>query len=181
MDFEKSRALGYNFFMLKAFPPIWKSDAKVLILGCMPGVKSLEMSQYYGHPQNTFWFICGELFGAKPELPYQDRCKILQKNRIALWDVLHACHRKGSLDANIETRSMMPNDFKKIFRQLPNMRAVFFNGATPEKIFRSRVLPTLPEKFQQLHYQRLPSTSPAYASLNRQQKLQQWRVILDWL
>ena len=167
--------------MLRAFKPVSAPDARVLILGCMPGVKSLEMGQYYAHPHNAFWPICEKLFGAGPQLPYDMRCKKLISAGVALWDVLHACRRKGSLDANIEPDSMQPNDFATFFRQHPKIRAVFFNGVTPQRIYIKRVLPVLSGGIRQIPTVRLTSTSPACATWNFDQKLAQWSQILQFL
>lgn len=167
--------------MLKAFKPVAAADARVLILGCMPGVKSLEMGQYYAHPHNAFWPICGKLFGADPELPYKMRCERLTAAGVALWDVLHSCRREGSLDSNIEPDSMQPNDFPAFFRKHPKIQAIFFNGTAPEQIFKRRVLPVLNDQIRLIPRTRLVSTSPACAAWNFEKKLAQWRGILGFL
>ena len=160
-----------------SFPPIATSAAQVLILGSMPGRVSLAARAYYAHPRNAFWQIMGALIGAHPQLPYCERIKILKQRRIALWDVLQQCIRNGSLDTAIVTRSMKLQDFVTFFARHPQIRRVYFNGAKAAQLFQSRVLPTLTTKPLSLH--RLPSTSPAYASLNATQKLAAWRCILD--
>ncbi|HNX26291.1 MAG TPA: DNA-deoxyinosine glycosylase [Phycisphaerae bacterium] len=164
--------------MLRAFKPVAAPDARVLVLGCMPGVKSLEMGQYYAHPHNAFWPICEKLFAASPQLPYKMRCDRLIAAGIALWDVLHSCRRKGSLDSNIEPDSMQPNDFAAFFRKHRKIRAIFFNGTTPQKIFTKQILPTLNSQAAALPMTRLISTSPACAAWNFEQKLENWRQIL---
>lgn len=160
------------------FPPIAGNDARILILGSMPGQASLEAHQYYAHPRNLFWPIMGELVGAHPALDYPERAQILIANGIALWDVLKSCTRPGSLDANIDKSSMVANDFKAFFAAHPQIKRVFFNGATAEHGFRRHVLPTL--SIEGLAFRRLPSTSPAHAALSYQQKLESWwRVVAD--
>ena len=84
------------------FPPIAAPDARILILGSMPGQKSLEESQYYAHPRNSFWPIIFNILKTNNELTYNDRKTLLIKNKIALWDVLKSCYREGSLDTNID-------------------------------------------------------------------------------
>ncbi|MGZ5000921.1 MAG: DNA-deoxyinosine glycosylase [Methylomonas sp.] len=160
-----------------SFPPIAGKGARILILGSMPGKVSLEAHQYYAHPRNLFWPIMGELVGAYPGLDYPERTRILIANGIALWDVLKSCRRPGSLDANIDKSSMVINDFKAFFEAHPQIKRVFFNGATAEHGFRRHVLPDL--SAEGLAFRRLPSTSPAHAALSYQQKLEIWRVIID--
>jgi TDG/mug DNA glycosylase family protein len=79
--------------LVRSFPPIVSERSKLLILGSMPGEMSLKVGEYYAHPRNAFWRIMGELFGAGPSLPYQERVAILQSVGVALWDSLQACAR----------------------------------------------------------------------------------------
>ncbi len=159
-----------------SFPPIAAANAKLLILGSMPGKASLAANQYYAHPRNLFWPILGELVGAFPTLAYNERIKILTANGIAVWDVLKSCRRQSSLDADIDKASIIANDFAAFFTAYPQITRVFFNGGTAELTFRKHVLPTL--NTRQLQLKRLPSTSPAHAALSYSQKLQIWSGIL---
>jgi len=160
-----------------SFPPLARHDARLLILGSMPGKASLLAGQYYAHPRNLFWPIVGNLIGASPQLSYDERTAILVANGVALWDVLKSCRRNGSLDASIDKASMVVNDFSGFFNDHPAIERIFFNGATAELVFRRHVLPTLTQKRWELL--RLPSTSPANAARTFQQKLAEWQVILQ--
>jgi hypoxanthine-DNA glycosylase len=163
------------------FPPIADNNAIILILGSMPSIKSLEEQQYYAHPRNSFWFIMTKLLGDKSDLDYAERKALLLHNKIALWDVLNTCQRKGSLDSSINNETIVVNDFNKFFTEHLLIRTVFFNGARAQQEYNRHVLPVLNVEFASISYQRLPSTSPAMASLNREQKLQQWKTILQYL
>ena len=158
-----------------SFPPIDDSTARVLILGSMPGKESLRAGQYYAHRRNSFWAIMGDLIGAGPALPYESRIQILKSAGIALWDVLASCMRNSSLDSDIDETSISPNDFESFFLTHPSITHLFFNGYMAEKCFRMRVQPLLEPR--SLHYRRLPSTSPANASMPYDQKLRAWEVI----
>jgi len=161
--------------LIRSFPPVSDASARILILGSMPGEKSLRAGQYYAHPRNAFWKLMGELFDAGPEMPYNRRTQQLKKSGIALWDVLASCVRKGSLDSAITADSITPNDFQTFFAKHPKITQVFFNGTKAEHSFRKQVLPTLTA--QPLQFTLLPSTSPAHAARSYAQKRTAWQII----
>lgn len=160
-----------------SFPPLAAEDAKVLVLGSMPGKASLRAGQYYAYPRNAFWPIIEALFGVDAGLPYPDRCAQLVQCRVAVWDVLKACTRAGSLDADIDNRSIEPNDLAGFLARHPTIGAIFFNGATAQQVFERHVLATLTARQAGIPRMRLASTSPAHAALDFEQKLAQWRTI----
>lgn len=143
----------------------------------MPGRKSLEAGEYYVQPRNVIWRIMGQLFGAGSDHPYQERLKLLMANGIAMWDVLESCYRQGGLDAAIDVKTVNANDFPRFFETHRSIERVFFNGAKADELYRRRVLPTVQTAVPHLIYQRLPSTSAAYAAMPYAQKLAQWSVL----
>jgi len=159
------------------FPPIAAADARVLVLGSMPSLASLAREQYYGHPRNAFWPIMGRLFGAGPELPYDERKRVLCRCGVAVWDVLKSCRRAGSLDTAIRVDSETPNDFAAFFRTHPQIGVVYFNGQKAEMAFRRHVLRQLEGLGRELRYVRLPSTSPAHAGRSLEEKLAAWHAV----
>jgi len=161
---------------VRSFPPVVGRVATRLILGSMPGVASLMAAQYYAHPQNAFWRIMGELLGFAPDAPYRQRVAALKRAKIALWDVLAACERPGSLDAAIRRHSEVANDIPALLAAHPETTRICFNGATAEAAFR-RHHPALVLRADQALV-RLPSTSPAHASLRPEQKCAAWRDAL---
>ena len=164
-----------------SFPPIAAPDIKVLILGSMPGEKSLQLQQYYAHPQNVFWRIMGDMVGAGRDLEYPERVSRLLASGIGLWEVLESCHRPGSLDSAINPLTMQPNNFNAFFAVHPKVTHVFFNGGLAADAYRRRVKPILSSAYDYIQYERLPSTSPAHASKNYQQKLEVWRKVIQVL
>lgn len=161
--------------LIYSFPAIEDINAKVLILGSMPGVASLRAAQYYAHPRNLFWRFMRTLLSLPADTSYEKNIRALKLANIALWDVLHACSRQGSLDSGIEKRSRIPNDFQTFYAAHSSITHVFFNGAVAEQSYRKLVLPNL--QTRQIHYQRLPSTSPANASMSYEYKQQAWQAI----
>jgi hypoxanthine-DNA glycosylase len=164
----------------QGFPAIENANARVLILGSMPGLASLRAGQYYAHPRNQFWPILGELLNQNlTALAYPERVRCLIEAGIALWDVLQACQRPGSLDANIAPASVVANDFTPFFARHPAISRVYFNGASAEQHFKRQVLTHL--VLPQLQTRRLPSTSPAHAALAFPAKLAAWRAVAEAL
>ena len=160
--------------MSQGFAPLARQDARILILGSMPGVASLEANEYYAFPRNVFWKIMGELYAVDPELDYDSRIQKLHENHVALWDVINSCHRPGSLDSAISNDGMITNDFNGFFEQHPLIRRVFFNGQKAAGLYKKKVLPDLKGAYE---YCVLPSTSPANAASNYLSKLEAWSII----
>lgn len=167
--------------IIHSFAPVSRPDARVLLLGSMPGVRSLQQAQYYAHARNAFWPIMGALFGAAPQLPYTERLHVLMSHRIALWDVLKCCERPGSLDTAIAEASIVANDFAAFYALHPHIGWVFFNGAKAEAAYKKYVLPALAGGCDSPRYLRLPSTSPAHAGMGFGGKLEQWKVVKEAL
>ncbi len=163
---------------LQAFPPLSGANAHTLILGSMPGVASLAAGQYYAHPRNLFWPFMAELLGIDIDQPYAARIEQLSGHGFALWDVLRACRRAGSLDTRIEPGSIEINEFAPFLATHPGIRRIFFNGTAAERLFCRHVLSGLPAGADALRRTRLPSTSPANASIPYPQKLAAWRALL---
>ena len=160
------------------FPPVADIDATVLILGSLPGRRSLEAQEYYAQPQNCFWMIMGERFGAGPELPYADRLRHLTANRIALWDVVASAERPGSLDTAIVRTSVQTNDFPRFLSRHKGIGLVCFNGAKAAELYRRHVVPTLDDAYSTIRRETLPSTSPAHAAMPFAEKLRRWSAAL---
>ncbi len=158
-----------------SLPPVAATDACVLILGSMPGVRSLEAQQYYAQPRNAFWQIMGQRLGAGPEKPYDDRLEILQRNRIALWDVLQSCHRPGSLDSAIRIADAVPNDFAGFLATHIAITHVFFNGVAAAGLFQRLVVARGLAPQRPITYATMPSTSPANARMRLEEKIEAWR------
>lgn len=154
--------------LIQSFPPIAGAGCRVLVLGSVPGVASLNAGQYYAHPRNTFWPIIRALF---PDVngEYPARCQMLLHHGVALWDVLASCERPGSLDQNI--RAAIPNDIPSLLEQCPRLHAVCLNGGAALRYYRKH-FSLLP-----LSIHPLPSTSPAAARLRLEEKLEAWTIL----
>jgi len=161
----------------EGFPSHAANDARMLILGSMPGRASLDAVQYYAHPRNAFWPIMASLFGFSNALAYPQRMDHLLKQHIALWDVARQCIRPGSLDTNIQTASVVCNDFPTFFRNHRQLQCIAFNGRKAAQLYARHVQPILSTAEQTIPQLTLPSTSPAHAAMSVEDKLLQWQAI----
>lgn len=146
----------------------------MLVLGSLPGERSLAAGQYYAHPQNRFWRLAGEVIGGELEaLAYEDRLAALLAARIGLWDCIASARRRGSLDSAI--REAESNPLAALCQSLPALRAVGMNGATATKIGTKTLagsgLTLVP----------LPSSSPAYAAMPMAEKSRRWADLRQYL
>lgn len=167
-------ALGVR--LVHPWLPIADARSEVLVLGTMPSPASLQDGFYYGHRGNAFWRIMGELYGARKDLPPDQRGHALCAESIAAWDVLAACDRAGALDVDI--KNPIPQDFARFYQEHPRVHTVVFNGGAAERFYTELVLPTLTGPAAGLRRITLPSTSPA----NRRPytwKLNVWRAALQ--
>ncbi|MDE2293856.1 MAG: DNA-deoxyinosine glycosylase [Gammaproteobacteria bacterium] len=162
----------------RSFAPVADPRARWLIVGSLPGRESLARREYYAQPRNAFWSIMGALFGAGPELPYAERLARLVEQRVSVWDVCAAAQRPGSLDTAIRCASVVINDFQGLFTRCPGIGAVLFNGTVAAALYERLVLASLDSPARSLPRIRLPSTSPANASIPYARKLAAWRRAL---
>jgi len=160
--------------MKTAFAPIVNEYATILILGTMPGERSLALQQYYGHAANHFWKIMFVLLGQPFSKDYLVRKQLLLDNHIALWDVLQFCEGKGSSDNNI--RNEIPNNFAGFYAAYPQINKVFFASQAAEKYYLKYVgnLAGLVKE-----YHTLPSPSSANTWKTFAQKLDEWQIVLN--
>lgn len=156
-----------------SFPPIIDHYSEIIILGSIPGVKSLEKQQYYGHPQNKFWKIIFELLDEEFTEDYEQRIQTLKKHHIALWDVIDSCERKGSLDSEIKNEEA--NQIGELLEDHPNIKAIFCNGGKSYKNLQ-KIL----GKNHKIPVFLLPSTSPLH-TVSFEKKLEEWKKIKQYL
>ena len=153
---------------LYCFAPLVDKSTKVLVIGTMPGVASLQAAEYYAFKHNAFWSIIFELAGTEAQ-NYAEKDEILRKLHIGLWDNLKVCEREGSLDSDIKQAE--PNNFEKLLSEFPNIKKLLFNGQKSFAFFKKYHH----ELLKKYEYAVLPSTSPANARLPFEQKLALWQ------
>ncbi len=158
---------------IQGFAPVIGPDPRVLLLGSMPGVASLEATQYYAHPRNRFWPLMAALLEESPSVDYASRLAMLQRHGIALWDVLGQCQRAGSLDSAIDRESQQPNPIPHLLAQYPSIQTIGTNGGFATRAF-TKAFPKLAIE----RHVALPSTSPANARWSMQALYAAWHPVM---
>ncbi len=163
--------------LCESFLPSIDKNSKILILGSMPGVKSLEQQQYYAHPQNRFWKVMAEICNTPNlyKLDYKLKLNVLLKNKIALWDTLSFCERLGSLDSKIINEK--PNDIIKLLNEYQNIKLICLNGNKSYSVFKK----FFPDLLNRYSCYKMPSTSPANAKYHLELLIEHWKLLIDYI
>lgn len=156
-----------------SFAPIITKNASILILGSIPGDKSIAENEYYAHPRNRFWNLLARLTGNEPADKYTEKIKILTENGISLWDVAGRAVRKGSMDSSIKEYAV--NDIDGLLTGNPSIKIVIFNGKTAERFYDSNF-----SRRSNIKYRTMPSTSPANAAYNMERLADKWKIITQY-
>jgi len=165
---------------VESFPPCVDEDCRILILGSMPGARSLAAGEYYAHPQNLFWPIMHAVFGVDAAQPFALRVAQLRSCGVGLWDVLQGCERRGSLDSAIAKQTEVPNAIVALLARRPTIATIALNGAKAAQAFSRHIAKHIPtERLSRLALHALPSTSPAHASMSREEKIRRWSVLAN--
>lgn len=167
--------------IIQGLKPVIDPYSHILILGSMPSEESLRRQEYYGNPRNQFWRIMEILLDQNNTknnnegISYPLKLELILRNQLALWDVIAACEREGSLDSNI--KSPEPNRFAELFVQYPNIHYLAFNGQKAFDVYRRQVGLNLKEG---LIYKAFPSTSPAH-TMSLERKAEEWKILREWV
>ncbi|KTD99888.1 DNA-deoxyinosine glycosylase [Sphingopyxis sp. H038] len=139
-----------------SFPPHVAPNTRLLILGSLPGVRSLAEQQYYAHPTNQFWRLLGAVIGQPlADLPYADRLAALREAKFGLWDVIRSAERHMSSDSQI--REAEAHDLAALIADMPDLRMIAFNGGKAAAIGRKQLPP-----LEGITIVDLPSSSAAH-------------------
>ena len=155
---------------IHSFPPILSQHPKILILGTMPSVSSLQAMEYYAFPGNVFWKIISAIHGIDCPTEYEKKKQMILEMDLALWDVCHSCIRSGSADSEIKEEE--PNQIRELLASHPSIHTILFNGKTAEKLFHKHL-----KSINDIRTMVMPSTSPAY-TLSFEKKRMAWSSIL---
>ena len=162
--------MNSNSNLSHSFSPLIYKNVEILILGSLPGKKSIELKEYYGHPRNRMWKILCAITNCDLPTDYGSKKIFLQKNKIGLWDVASSAERKGSLDSNIKKE--IPNDVDKLLIDFPSIKVIGFNGKKSEIMFNKFF-----ELNQTIKYVPLPSSSPANMAISFEDICLRWKEL----
>ncbi len=153
-----------------SFDPIVSPQTEILVLGSVPGDRSLAENQYYAHPHNRFWKVLSAITHSDVPQKYVEKKQWLLRNHFGVWDVAHRAVRAGSMDSNIKLAE--PNDLPRLISALPQLHTIAFNGKKAESLFDQFFV-----RHTAYRYFSLPSTSPANAAYSLQRLCETWRAI----
>lgn len=148
------------------FNPIYDRNAKILILGSLPSVKSREEGFYYGHPQNRFWKVLAAVFSCPVPVTIEEKKRMLLAHRAAVWDVIESCDIIGSSDSSI--KNAVPADIGRILEKT-DIDKIFANGKKAESLYKKYIYPKT-----KIPVTVLPSTSPANAACSLEKLVEIW-------
>lgn len=151
------------------FLPVYDKESKILILGSFPSIKSRENQFYYGHPQNRFWKVLAAITNSNVPITIEEKKMLLQKNHIALWDVIQSCSIIGSSDSSI--RDVKINNFSEIW-EVADIKKIYANGNKAYELYKKYAFPQTKREIE-----KLPSTSPANARYQMEQLCLEWKRI----
>ena len=154
------------------FEPLIFPDSKILILGSFPSIKSLQEGFYYAHPRNQFWPILAEIFHEKTDTKEQ-KIALCKKHHIALFDSAKSLKRENGNSSDSNLKNIEVNDFERLLKEYPSIELIAFTGKKAEQIFNTKY------KYLTIRKKLLPSTSPAYAAMKFEEKLQSYKTVLQ--
>ncbi len=169
---EDLKNVEFESHLKSSFAPISNPDITTLILGSLPGDKSLELNEYYGHPRNRFWKTIAAITNNEEPTSYEDKKALLLKSKIGLWDIAHKAIRKGSLDSAMQNEQ--PNDIPNFITAHGNLKTIAFNGKKSQALFDKYF-----ERNEGIKYLCLPSTSPANAGFSFETICKIWQQLLS--
>ena len=155
-----------------SFNPISDKNTAILILGSLPGDRSIELREYYGHPRSRFWKIISSITNSPLPISYPDKKQMLLDHRIGVWDVAHSAQRSGSLDTAIKDE--VPNDVEGFIEKHEHLKIIAFNGAKTEKLYDKYF-----RRISGIKYLSLPSSSPANAKYDVDSLCEKWRQVIE--
>lgn len=158
--------------MKAGLEPLANKDSSILILGTMPADDALKAQAYYSNPENQFWHIVCSVLNEPFTTDYAARVDLLTRHKIALWDVIRFCEKKGSTDATIANQ--VANDFESFYASHPNIKHVIFTS-NKAAAYYNEYIGKKPERT----YYLLPSPNKANAWLSLTGKIKEWKLLLQ--
>lgn len=155
--------------LIHSIPPVYDKQSEILILGSFPSVRSREEGFFYGHPQNRFWRVLAGVLECEVPQTIEQKRKFLQKNHIAVWDVIYSCDIIGSSDSSIT--NVVPNDVDRILQEA-SIKNIYVNGKKAEQLYNKYIFPATGRRATCL-----PSTSPANAAWSLDKLMVAWSAV----
>ena len=173
LEYMVSEIMQKYEHLTHTFAPVFNTESKILILGSFPSAKSRENNFYYGHPQNRFWKVLGQIFEVGAPQSIEEKKLFLLEHHIAIWDVIESCTIIGSSDASI--KDVVVNDFSKVLKK-SEIKMIYVNGGKAYELYNKYA-----RKQTGIEAIKLPSTSPANAAWNLEKLCKAWGIVKEML
>ena len=159
--------------LIHPFTPVIFNTSEILILGTFPSIKSFENDFYYSHPQNQFWKILSQIFNEKEPKTIEEKTEFLKKHKIALWDSICGCIRSEGNSRDDNLKDIKPCPIDELLENYPNIKKVAVTSRLAQKVIKKH----FPSLISTLIY--LPSPSPLNARMKLNEKVKQWKKLLQ--
>ena len=162
--------MEFNHVTHESIPPFINEESQMLILGSLPSIASRKDGFFYAHPQNRFFKVLAGVFNEKEPNTIEERKAFLERNRIALYDVIYECDICGSSDLSI--KNVVPIPLGDILKSFPNIKRIYTTGKKAKELYDKYLFPKV--KIEAIG---LPSTSPANATMSLEKLIEHYKII----
>lgn len=153
------------------FEPVWNEHSKILILGSMPSVVSVQRGFYYMHPSNRFWKMLGLIYNENVyDYQIKEKKDFILKHNLALFDVIESCDIINSSDQSIT--KVLTNRIEELIDN-SQISKIILNGKKAYELF----VEAYPNYLDMAIC--LPSTSSANASYSLERLVEEWQKVLN--
>ena len=160
-----------------SFSAVCNTNTELLILGSLPGKKSIAEQQYYAHPRNALWPILCDWLMIPVTMCYEQKLATALARGIGFWAVVAEAERPGSLDSDIRSSTVCYNPIDQLIDSLPKLKCILLNGGAAMTLFKRAGFDQIATE-KGMDFFQLPSTSPAHASITIDEKRVAWHAVL---
>lgn len=155
-------------------------ETKYLMLGSFVTKPPHRYDWFYANGRNQFWPIMEEVYGLELRTK-EEQQQLFSQLDMALADIILACERKHNSNLDVNLFNLIYN-IKGITAIITKnkIKQIFFTSRYVETSFRRYFKDTL-RLYPKIELICLPSPSPRYAVLSKQEKVRSYKKLLPKL